>query len=114
MKKGWHREKDVFDDNLENAYDLGFVQRATKGIYCKKRDKTVKSKKKLRRHLKKGHQTVKKPTCNSRDDMLNRRTDSRVHVHKFHEHDNDDEEGKMMKARQRQIVEAHKRKRMLV
>ena len=26
--------------------------------------------------------------------MLNRRTDSRVHVHKFHEHDNDDEEGK--------------------
>ena len=37
---------------------------------------------------------MKKSTCNSRDDMLNRRTDSRVHVHKFHEHDNDDEEGK--------------------
>ena len=45
-------------------------------------------------------------TCNSRDDMLNRRTDSKVHVHKFHEHDNDDEEGKMIKPRQNQIVEA--------
>ena len=26
--------------------------------------------------------------------MFNRRTDSSVHVHKFHEHDNDDEKGK--------------------
>ena len=59
MKKDDTEKRDVFDDNLENAYDLGIVQRATKGIYCKKRDKTVKSKKRLRRHLEKGHQTVK-------------------------------------------------------
>ena len=86
------RKKRVFDNNLKNAYEVDIVQRATRGIYCKKRDKTVKSMKKFRRHLKNGHQTVKKSTCNSRDDMLNRRTDSRVHVHKFHEHDNNDEE----------------------
>ena len=54
---------------------------------------------------------MKKPTCNSRDDMLNRRTDSRVHVHKFHEHDNDDEEKKIMKPRRNQIIEAYKRKK---
>ena len=30
MKKDDTEKKDVFDDNLENAYDLG---RATKGIY---------------------------------------------------------------------------------
>ena len=81
-------------DNLENAYEIGNVQRASKGIFCKKRGKTAKSKKKLRRHIKKGHQTVKKTTCNSCDDTPNRRTDSRIHVKKFHEHDNDDEEGK--------------------
>ena len=52
-KKDDTEKRDVFDDNLENAYNLGFVQRATKGIYCKKRDKTVKSKIKLSRHLKK-------------------------------------------------------------
>ena len=38
---------------------MDIVERTTRGIYCKKRDKTVKSMKKFRRHLKKGHQTVK-------------------------------------------------------
>ena len=57
----------------------------------KKRDKTVKSKKGLRRHLKKCHETMGKPACKSHDNMFNRRTDSRVHAH---EHDDDDEEGK--------------------
>ena len=49
----------MIDNNLKNAYEVDIVQRATRGIYCKKRDKTVKSRKKIRRHLKKGHQTVK-------------------------------------------------------
>ena len=53
------RKKRFFDNNLKNAYEVDIVQRATRGIYCKKRDKTVKSMKKFRRHLKKGHQTVK-------------------------------------------------------
>ena len=35
--------------------------------------------------------------------MLNRRTDLKVHVHKFHEHDNDDEDGKMMKPSSRSV-----------
>ena len=86
-------------DNLENAYEIGNVQRASKGIFCKKRGKTAKSKKKLRRHIKKGHQTVKKTTCNSCDDTPNRRTDSRIHGKKVHEHDNDNEEGKNDEAR---------------
>ena len=55
---------------------------------------------------------MKKPTCNSCDDMLNRRTDLRVHVKKFHEHDNDDEEGKnyeaKMKPNSRSIKKAKK------
>ena len=38
-------------------------------------------------------------TCTRCDDILNRRTDSRVQVHKFHGHDNDDEEGKNDKAK---------------
>ena len=59
MKKDDTEKKEVFDDNLRNAYEVDIVQRATRGIYCKKRDKKVKSMKKLRRHLKKGHQTVK-------------------------------------------------------
>ena len=45
--KEWHREKEVFDDNLRNAYEVDIVERTTRGIYCKKRDKTVKSMKKL-------------------------------------------------------------------
>ena len=40
-------------------------------------------------------------TCNSRDDMLNRRIDSKVHVHKFHEHDNNGEEGKNDRAKEK-------------
>ena len=48
----------------------------------------------MKRHLKKGHETTENPECNGRDNMFNRRTDSSVHVHKFHEHDNDDEKGK--------------------
>ena len=38
-------------------------------------------------------------TCNNCDDILNRRTDSTIQVHKFHEHDNDDEEGKNYEAK---------------
>ena len=102
-------------DNLENAYEIGNVQRASKGIFCKKRGKTVKSKKKLRRHIKKGHQTVKKTTCNSCDDTPNRRTDSRIHGKKFHEHDNDNEEGKNDEAKaEPNIGNIKKEKRMLV
>ena len=47
MKKDDTEKKDVFDDNLKNAYEVGIVQRATESIYCKKRDKTVKSMKNL-------------------------------------------------------------------
>ena len=50
-------------------------------------------------------------TCNSRDDMLNRRTDSKVHVHKFHEHDNDDEEGNNDKAKAKPNSRSVKRKK---
>ena len=41
------RKKRFLDNNLENAYEVDIVQRATRGIYCKKRDKTVKSMKNL-------------------------------------------------------------------
>ena len=58
---------------------------------------------------------MKKSTCNSRDDMLNRRTDSRVHVHKFHEHDNDNEEGKNDEAKAKPNSRSiQKEQRMLV
>ena len=106
------RKKMFFDDNLENAYEIGNVQRATKGIYCKKRDKTVKSMK-SQKTPKERSSDSEKSTCNSRDDMLNRRTDSRVHVHKFHEHDNEEEKNDEAKAKpnSRSI---QKEKRMLV
>ena len=42
---------------------------------------------------------MKNATCTRCDDILSRRTDSRVQVHKFHGHDNDDEEGKNDKAK---------------
>ena len=42
---------------------------------------------------------MKNATCTRCDDILSRRTDSRVPVHKFHGHDNDDEEGKNDKAK---------------
>ena len=35
--------------------------------------------------------TVKNATCTRCDDILSRRTDSRVAIHKFHGHKNDDE-----------------------
>ena len=76
---------------MESTCDLGIVQKATTGIYREKCDKTFKSKKGLRRHLIKGHETIGKPACESRNNMFNRRTDSRVHAYKFHEHGNDDE-----------------------
>ena len=50
-------------------------------------------------------------TCNSRDDMLNRRTDSKVQVHKFHEHDNDDEEERMIKPKTKPNSKSVKRKK---
>ena len=65
---------------------------------CKKCDKTVKSMK-SQKTPKERSSDSEESTCNSRDDMLNRRTDSKVQVHKFHEHDNDDEEGKNDKAK---------------
>ena len=43
MKKDDTEKKEVFDNNLKNAYEVDIVQRATRGIYCKKHDKTVKS-----------------------------------------------------------------------
>ena len=65
-------------------------------------------KKFFRRHLKERSSDSEKSTCDSCDDMLNKRTDLKVHVHKFYEHGNDDEEGKMIKPRKNQIVEAYK------
>ena len=62
-KKDDTEKRDVFNNNLESAYDSGIIQKATTGIYCEKRDKTFKSKKGLRRHLKKGHETMGKPAC---------------------------------------------------
>ena len=79
---------------MEIAYDLSIVQEATTGNYCEKCDITFKSKKRLRRHLIKGHETIGKPACESCDDMFNIWTDSRVHAYKFHENDDDDEEKK--------------------
>ena len=87
------REKRVFDDNLRNAYEVDIVEQNTRGIICKRHDKTVKSMK-SQKTPKERSSDSEESTCNSRDDMLNRRTDSKVHVHKFHEHDNVDEEGK--------------------
>ena len=47
MKKDDTEKKEVFDNNLKNAYEVDNVQRATRGIYCKKHDKTVRSMNKL-------------------------------------------------------------------
>ena len=47
-----------------------------------------------------------KPACNSCDNMFNRRTDSRVHAYKFHEHGNDDEAE--VKPNSRSIKKANK------
>ena len=66
-KKDDTEKGDVFSNTLESAYDLGIVQKATTGIYCEKSDKTFKSKKGLRRHLMKGHETIGKPACESRN-----------------------------------------------
>ena len=82
---------DGFGDNLENAYDVNIIQEAKTGSYCEKCDVTFKSKKSLRRHLIKGHGTM---ACENCDDMFYIWTDSRVHVHKFHENDDDNEEKK--------------------
>ena len=41
--------------------------------------------------------------------MLNRSSDSRAHVKKFHEHDNDDEEGKNDEAKMKTNIRSIKK-----
>ena len=79
---------------MEIAHDLSIVQEATTGNYCEKCDITFKSKKRLRRHLIKGHITVGKLACGRCDDVFKTWTDLRVHAYKIHENDDDGEENK--------------------
>ena len=79
---------------MEIAHDLSIVQEATTSNYCEKCDITFKSKKRLRRHLIKGHITVGKLACGRCDDVFKTWTDLRVHAYKIHENDDDDEENK--------------------
>merc|ERR1711872_109661 len=81
-------KEDVFDESLENAYGVEVVQEATTSSYCEKCEVNFKNKKSFRRHLIKGHKTN---ACGSCDDIFYTRTESKVHVHKLHEGDDNNE-----------------------
>ena len=77
-------KEDVFV-NLENAYGGKAVQKATTSSFCEKCEVNFKNKKNFRRHLIKVH------VCGNCDDIFYTRTESKVHVHTFHEGDDDNE-----------------------
>ena len=84
-------EKEDVLVSLENAYDGEAVQKATTSSFCEKREVNFKNKKNLRRHLIKVH------VCGNCDDIFYTRTESKVHVHTFHEGDDDNEVKKKAK-----------------
>ena len=87
-------KEDVFV-NLENAYGGEAVQKATTSSFCEKREVNFKNKKNFRRHLIKVH------VSGNCDDICYTRTESKVHVHTFHEGNDDNEVKKKAKSNRR-------------
>ena len=84
-------EKEDVLVSLENAYGGEAVQKATTSSLCEKCEVNFKNKKNFRRHLIKIH------VCGNCDDICYTRTESKVHVHTFHEGDDDNEVKKKAK-----------------
>ena len=64
-------------------------------VFTKKREVNFKNKKNFRRHLIKVH------VCGNCDDICYTRTESKVHVHTFHEGNDDNEVKKKAKSNRR-------------
>ena len=88
---------------MENAYGGEAVQKATTSSFCEKCEVNFKNKKNFRRHLIKIH------VCGNCDDICYTRTESKVHVHTFHE-GNDDNEVKKKEIIERNITHEKKNK----
>ena len=88
-------EKEDVLVSLENAYGGEAVQKATTSSFCEKCEVNFKNKKNFRRHLIKIH------VCGNCDDICYTRTESKVHVHTFHEGNDDNEVKKKVKSNRR-------------
>ena len=70
-------EKGDVVSKASNAHDLSIVQETTTSSYREKSEKMFKSKKRVKRHIKKGHETTRKLAC---DDEPKAQADLRGHT----------------------------------